>query len=73
MTEEESRALGNIEGKLDRLIASITRHFDDDRDAFSKINDRLGKVERKTYLLSSTGAIIGSVAGYFAHTLMGKQ
>lgn len=49
---EVQRSLGRLEGKLDTLITSINQHFLDDKKAFSDLETRIQKVEKKVWYAS---------------------
>lgn len=70
--EETQRAIGRIEGTLATntiILADIRkdliRHFEDDKETFSKIGERLGAVEKKVWYFSGIGAAIAFIAAKF--------
>lgn len=73
MTDEETqRAIGRIEGTLATntiILADIRkdliRHFEEDKESFSKLGERLGTVERKVWYFSGVGAVIAFIAAKF--------
>ena len=60
---DDSNLLHEMSGKLDQLIASISRHFDDDNRNFTDIRNNLKSVEKKTYWLTGVVGALAFVAG----------
>ena len=65
---DDSNLLHEMNGKLDQVIASFDRHFDDDNRNFAEIRSGLKAVEKKTYWLTG---IVGALA-FVAGKLTGK-
>jgi hypothetical protein len=74
------RAVGRVEGKLDQLLDALSRHYDDDKHAFSSLDNRVSTLVaehqdtvRKLVWFSGAGsalaATLGSLAGFFLHRL----
>lgn len=70
MTDDETqRAIGRIEGTLSAntiILADIRkdliRHFEDDKESFVKLGERLGAVEKKVWYFSGVGAVVAFLA-----------
>ena len=60
MSDEVQRSLGRIEGKLDKLDDMLAAHLADDTQRFNRVNDRIGRVERKAYAASGVIAIVSA-------------
>lgn len=67
---ELNRSVGRVEGKLDQLLSSIERHFEDDKTNFAFIGIRLARVERKIYWFTGAGAVVGAFVAYFVKHLV---
>ena len=60
---EDSNLLHEMNGKLDQVIGSIERHFDDDNRNFADVRTALRAVEKKTYWLTGVVGALAFVAG----------
>lgn len=64
------RDLGRVEGKVDSLTVSVNQLIArlDRRDA--TVDERIGRVEKKTNWMAGAGSIIGSLAGFIITALI---
>lgn len=68
MTDDLNRSLGRVEGKIDQLLDELSRHFEDDKGKFQKIDTRLSTVEKNVWYGSGVAATVAALAGYFFKT-----
>jgi len=68
MSDEVQRSLGRIEGSLEEVKGLIERHLDEDNSRFSRLHDRLARVEKKTWAVVP---FISLVVAYLTAKLSG--
>jgi hypothetical protein len=69
VSDEISRSLGRVEGKLDSLIETIKVRNERDDDRSDSLEKRVGKVEAKQHWYSGAAATLGALFGLY----MGKH
>ena len=62
--QELNRGLGRVEGKLDQVLASQTRHFEEDALNFASIALRFATLEKMIWMAVGAVSVLSPLAVY---------